>query len=75
MSHNIEAALFSVSGGKFHKPAGPMFQGQAFRSTRAACGITVVPQNYYVKVDDANRATGGRLAAYMCQHCAKKETL
>lgn len=67
----IDTALFSISGGKFHKPAGPIHRSQAWCPTRTACGLTITPLNYFVTAEDANRYVGGRLEAHMCQHCAK----
>lgn len=64
--------LFSVSGGKFHRPGKPFDKSQAWRPTETACGITVTPVNYFKTDDDADKHTGGRLATYLCKHCAAK---
>lgn len=68
----IDTALFSVCGGKFHKPAGPIHRSQSWCPTRTACGVTVTPLNYFVTTEDASQHTGGRLAAHMCKRCASK---
>lgn len=67
----LEIKLFSTDGGKFHKPAGPIHQSQAWCPTRTACGLTVKPVNYFEKLTDAYRYTGGRLSAHLCKHCCR----
>jgi hypothetical protein len=64
-------ALFSVKHGKFHKPA-ETIEAAAVRARqpiRTMCGVSATPVNYFATEDDASRYTGGRLAAFMCQHC------
>ncbi len=65
----LDAALFSVADGKFHKPAGPMHKSQAWCLTRTACGRTVTPLNYFKTEADAESHTGGRLRLHTCKHC------
>lgn len=63
-------ALISVSNGKFHKPKGAFERSNAFRPTDTVCGGTVTPENYFKTEADADSYTGGRLARFMCKHCA-----
>jgi len=64
--------LFSVSNGKFHKPAHEPDNRKPWQPTATVCGITVNPQNFFASEEDANRHTGGRLSQFMCKHCARK---
>jgi hypothetical protein len=63
-------SLFSVSGGKFHRPGEPFNRANAFRSWKTLCGVTVRPLNYFRSDADANSHTGGRLALHLCKRCA-----
>lgn len=62
--------LFSVSGGKFHKPATAPTREEAWKPRLTVCGRTVTPVNFFETAEDANLYTGGRLHLYLCRHCA-----
>jgi hypothetical protein len=62
--------LFSVKGGKFHRPSEPFDRAKAFRETATKCGLNVTPLNYFRSDDDADRHTGGRLSRHLCKRCA-----
>lgn len=55
--------LFSVAGGKYHRPAANTIS-RPWSPTLTACGITVTPLNYFASDADANRHTGGRLSSF-----------
>jgi hypothetical protein len=61
--------LFSVSAGKFHKPATGPTREEAWKPRLTVCGKTLTPVNFFETADDANAYTGGRLHLYLCQHC------
>jgi hypothetical protein len=65
--------LFSVAGGKFHRPSDPAVT-RPWQPTTTRCGLTVTPLNYFLTAADADRQTGGRLSIFMCATCAKRET-
>lgn len=67
----MNMALFSVAGGKFHKPS--QDNAKPWRATKAACGLTVTPLNYFVTIADANAHTGWRLSTYMCKRCEQTQ--
>ena len=65
--------LFSVAGGKFHRPVNPIIERKdAFKPTKTACGITVRPLNYFASNEDAESHTGGRLAKWLCKRCGQE---
>lgn len=68
----MEAELFSVAGGKFHRPAAPIERERAWQPTETLCGQTVVPQNYFATAAGADRHTGGRLFQHLCKRCAAR---
>lgn len=67
----MTVSLFSVAGGKFHRPAIEI-SAPYFRPTRTMCGCEVRPLNYYATDTDADSYTGGRLARFMCKNCRNK---
>ena len=63
--------LFSVSGGKFHKPATAPTREEAWKPRLTVCGRTLIPVNFFKTAHDADCYTGGQLHLYLCRYCAR----
>jgi len=67
--------IVSVRDGKFHRPDSTSFTGRGndLRDARLMrCGRSLVPDNFFETVADADRYTGGRLENHICQQCERK---
>lgn len=62
--------LFSVSDGKYHKPAIEPTRADGWKARLTVCGRIVTPQNFFETAADADHHTGGRLSEYLCRRCA-----
>lgn len=61
--------IISVKNGKFHALLCEPADGEAFRSAKTVCGMTVKPMNYFNDAVAKDRYVGGRISDHMCKNC------